>query len=105
MQPATLKPRAPDLLRDQVNLTYQMFNLRLLLERAISDRVLETDKQARVQTVIGFPVSIDPPWFSIGCAATVEVELSLLLDDKPLHLLLYFVRRRPTIRGAWTGAG
>jgi hypothetical protein len=78
-EPSSLKwsERASDLLTDQVNLSYQSFNLRLLLERAISDRVFEDTGEARVQAVIGFPISIDPPWFSIGCAGTVEVELTL----------------------------
>jgi hypothetical protein len=74
--------RAADLLSDQINLQYQMFNLRLLLERAISDRASEITGQARVQAVIGFPVSIDPPWFTIGCAGTVEVELTLAGPNK-----------------------
>ena len=87
VQPSPLKwsERATDLLRDQVNLSYQIFNLRLLLERAISDRVSEESSQALVQTVIAFPVSIDPPWFAIGCAGTVEVELTLKKDPQNLR--------------------
>jgi hypothetical protein len=81
-KPFKWSERAADLLSDQVNLSYQIFSLRLTLERAISDRVLEDTEKARVQAVIGFPVSIDPPWFAIGCAGTVEVELTLRTDQE-----------------------
>lgn len=48
-----------DLLSDQVNLTYQIFNLRMLLERSLSDRLLDDD-QPRRQAVLGFNVTLDP---------------------------------------------
>jgi hypothetical protein len=67
--------RSVDLLGDQINLSYEIFNLRLLLERALSDR-LSTNGNTRVQAVIGIPISIDPPPYAAGCAATVEVRLT-----------------------------
>lgn len=67
--------RAADLLGDQVNLSYQIFNLRLLLERAISDRLLD-DGHTRIQAVVGVPVSIEPPPFAVDSAATVEVRFT-----------------------------
>jgi len=52
--PAPLKwsERATDLLADQVNLNYDIFNLQLLLERAISDRMmpLASTKACETQT-------------------------------------------------------
>jgi hypothetical protein len=67
-----------DLLSDQVNLTYQIFNLRMLLERSLSDRVLSDDqKQPRRQAVLGFNVTIDPPRKAKDAVAVVEVTLEL----------------------------
>lgn len=67
-----------DLLSDQVNLTYQIFNLRMLLERSLSDRVLSGDEnQPRRQAVLGFNVTIDPPRKAEDAVAVVEVTLKL----------------------------
>ena len=68
-----------DLLSDQVNLTYQIFNLRMLLERSLSDRVLSggDDTQPRRQAVLGFNVTIDPPRRAEDAVAVVEIKLQL----------------------------
>ena len=63
-----------DLLTDQVNLTYQILNIRMLLERSLSDR-LHKEGGTRLQTVLGFNVSIDPPRGSENSAAVVEVNV------------------------------
>ena len=71
-----------DLLSDQVNLTYQIFNLRMLLERSLSDRVLSGDqKEARRQAVLGFNVTIDPPRKAEDAVAVVEITLELPSDS------------------------
>jgi hypothetical protein len=67
---------ASDLLSDQVNLTYQIFNLRMLLERSLSDRLL-SDSRPRRQAVLGFNVTIDPPRTANDAVAVVEVTLDL----------------------------
>jgi hypothetical protein len=64
---------ASDVLSDQVSLTYQIFNLRMLLERSLSDRLLATDP--RLQAVLGFNVAIDPPRTAADAVAVVEVTL------------------------------
>ena len=53
---------ASDLLSDQVNLTYQIFNLRMILERSLSDRVLWNGGTAkpRLIAVIGFDCRSEP---------------------------------------------
>ena len=67
-----------DLLSDQVNLTYQIFNLRMLLERSLSDRVLsDGQNQPRRQAVLGFNVTLDPPRKAKDAVAVVEVTLEL----------------------------
>jgi len=74
----TSNERAADLLRDQMNLAFQAFNLRLTLERSLSDRILDLNhKTTKRQAVIGIPVSIDPPTFAVGCSARVEVRFTV----------------------------
>lgn len=65
-----------DLLSDQVNLTYQIFNLRMLLERSLSDRLLD-NSQPRRQAVLGFNVTIDPPRTAEDSVAVTEITLDL----------------------------
>jgi hypothetical protein len=63
-----------DLLSDQVNLTYQIFNLRMILERSLSDRLL--GDMPRRQAVLGFNVTIDPPRTADDAVAVVEITLN-----------------------------
>ena len=78
-----------DLLSDQVNLTYQIFNLQMLLERALSDRLQSGDttecrdpamktgcNATRLQAILGFNVSIDPPRTANDAVAVVEIKLT-----------------------------
>ena len=62
-----------DLLSDQVNLTYQAINLRMLLERSVTDRLL--NGTTRLQAVIGFDVTLDPPRETKDSAAVIEVTI------------------------------
>jgi hypothetical protein len=76
-----------DLLSDQVNLSYQIFNLRMILERSLSDRLLASgnpasDNTTRLQAVLGFNVTIDPPRTAEEAVAVVEVTLEPA--DSPL---------------------
>jgi len=75
-----------DLLAEQMSLNYQIINLRMLLERSISDR-LYIEKEAdgstffpdtRAQAIVGFQISIDPrPEYR---NAVAEVDISLTSD-------------------------
>jgi hypothetical protein len=65
---------AQDLLSEQVNLTYEIYNLRLLLERAQTDRLY--GNQPRLQAVLGFEISLDPPKRFQNSAAVVEVTVT-----------------------------
>ena len=67
-------PAAADLLSDQVDLTYQIFNLRLLLERSLSDRL--HNHATRLQAVLGLNVTLDPSKEARDSAATVEVTVT-----------------------------
>ena len=75
---------AGDLLNDQINLTYQIFNLRMILERSLSDRLIEKDP--RLQAVLGFNVTIDPPRTAVDSVAVVEIALKST-SDKPVSLV------------------
>ena len=60
-----------DLLSNQLNLASQIFNLQTLYERSLSDRLI--DGRSRLQTVLGFQVSITPPTGYADCAAIAEI--------------------------------
>lgn len=62
---------ASDVLSNQLNLASQIFNLQMLYERSLSDRLF--DGHSRLQTVLGFQVSITPPAGYEDCAAVVEI--------------------------------
>ena len=85
----TFGASASDLLNDQVNLTYQIFNLRMILERSLSDRLLPAangDNKARLQAVLGFNVTIDPPRTANDAVAVVEITLTAA-DKNDLSLV------------------
>ncbi len=62
---------AGDLLSNQLNLATQIFNLQTLYERSLSDRLI--DGHPRLQTVLGFQISITPPSGCADCAAIAEI--------------------------------
>jgi hypothetical protein len=74
----TFGSSASDLLNDQVNLSYQIINLQMLLDRALSDRIFpqSADGNTRLQTVLGFNVTLDPPRTANDAVAVVEVTLT-----------------------------
>lgn len=71
---------ASDALGDQLNLSYQIFNQRIVNERALSDRLYKGDP--RHQVVLGFPISIDPPAGAEDCAAVAEIGLDFTWGKK-----------------------
>lgn len=78
---------AVDLLSDQVDLTYQIFNLRMILERSLTDRYYK-DGLPRRQAVVSFNITLDPPAKSRDAAAYVEITLSPEnADQGPLSLV------------------
>jgi len=82
-------PNASDLLNDQINLSYQIFNLQMILERSLSDRLepgASGDNKTRLQGVLGFNVTIDPPRTADDAVAVVEITLTSK-DGKPLSLV------------------
>ena len=76
--------KAEDLLSDQVSLSYQIFNVRMLLERALSDRLYNNGP--RLQVVLGFQIGLDPETDAKGKAAFVELTVKTA-SGKPLSLV------------------
>ena len=72
---------AGDVLNDRLNLASQIFNLQLLYERSLSDRMIGDD--SRLQSVLGFQVSITPPSGYEDCAAVVEVAVRVAPGPPP----------------------
>jgi len=62
---------AGDLLADEVSLTYQYNNIRMLLDRSLTDRLY--GGASRLQAVLGFDVDLEPPSNATDALAVVEV--------------------------------
>ena len=75
---------ASDILSDQLNLASQILNLETLYERSLTDRLI--GKESRLQTVLGFQVSINPPQGCENSVAIVEVAVRMLGGD-PISLV------------------
>lgn len=84
----TFGPNSADLLFDQVSLSYQIFNVRMLLERSLTDRLW--DEEPRLQAVLGFQVSLDPPKRFRDHAAFVEVTVTSASGKTDLVALMPF---------------
>ncbi len=69
---------AGDMLNDQLNLASQIVNLEMLYERSLTDRLI--DGGVRLQTVLGFQVSITPPAGCENCVAVVEIGVRVKQD-------------------------
>jgi len=73
--PTTFGPNALNLLNEQMQLTYEITNLQLLLEGSLSDRYVLNQRLQKVKTTIGFPITIDAPMQYKQDVAVVEVEM------------------------------
>jgi len=73
----TFGSNGSDLLSDEVNLTYQLYNVRMLLDRSLTDRL--HGGEARLQAVVGFDVDLEPNKYAKDAAAIVEVTAQMVL--------------------------
>jgi hypothetical protein len=75
--PTTAGVSASDILNEQMQLTYEIANLRLLLEGSLSDRLLKSSKMRLVKprVTIGIPVTLRPDSRHKNAVAIVEVEV------------------------------
>jgi hypothetical protein len=73
--PSSQAPSASDILGEQVQLTAEIANLRLLLEGSLSDQIMvgQTETFAKPRVTLGFPVVISPARRYRNAVAVVEV--------------------------------
>lgn len=76
----TFGSNGSDLLSDEVNLTYQLYNVRMLLDRSLTDRL--HGNTARLQAVVGFDVDLEPDKYAKDAAAIVEITVRMF-DSSP----------------------
>jgi hypothetical protein len=72
----TFGSNGSDLLSDEVNLTYQLYNVRMLLDRSLTDRLHA--KEARLQAVVGFDIDLEPDKNATNAAAIVQVSAKMV---------------------------
>lgn len=73
--PSTISPSSLDVLNEQMQLSYEMTNLQLLLEGALSDRFVTNQRFIKPRVTIGFPISLRAPEEFKDAAAVVEVDV------------------------------
>lgn len=71
----TFGPNSSDLLSDEVNLTYQVYNVSMLLDRSLTDRLYSGN--SRLQAVVGFDIDLEPPKAAHDAVAVVEVSAKM----------------------------
>lgn len=71
--PATVAPSSLDLLNEQMQLNYEMAGLQLLLEGALSDRFVASQRFVKPKVTLGFPITLRPPSAARDAVAVVEV--------------------------------
>jgi hypothetical protein len=75
--PTSFSVSSSDVLNEQMQLTFEIANLRLLLEGALSDRVTSDERERRLKprVTIGIPVTIDADARFKNAVAVVELEV------------------------------
>lgn len=81
--PSTFSVSASDLLNEQMQLTYEIANLRLLLEGSLNDWTIGTTKVVKPRVTLGFPITISPGKPSKDATAVVEIEIEKDPETKP----------------------
>ena len=73
--PTSFSVSASDILNEQMQLTYEIANLRLLLEGSLNDRIIGGTKIVKPRVTLGFPVTLTPDKRHKNAVAIVEVEI------------------------------
>ena len=98
--PSNFSVSASDLLNEQMQLTFEIANLRLLLDGALSDRLFtDKDKLHRLKPrhTIGIPIVIDPKSVYKNAVAVVEMEIvrkSTLAQEAEISLTALLPREK-----------
>ena len=93
---------ASDLLNEQLQLTYEIANLRLMLEGSLNDRAFRKDGFTipKPRSTVGIPITISAPMKYKNAVAVVEVEVETVggtdsfESDKPPALLSVLPREK-----------
>lgn len=86
--PSAFGISALDALNEQMQLTYEIANLQLLLEGSLNDRFVKGQRFIKPRATLGFPITITPPARYKNAVAIVEVEVenpdvNFNPDDRP----------------------
>ncbi len=73
--PTSFSVSASDILNEQMQLTYEIANLRLLLEGSLNDRIVGGTKIVKPRVTVGFPITLIPDKRHKNSVAIVEVEV------------------------------
>jgi hypothetical protein len=73
--PSSFSVSASNLLNEQMQLTYEIANLRLLLEGSLTDRFDKSKKNVKPRVTIGFPIALEPDKRYKDAIAIVEIEI------------------------------
>ena len=79
----TFGSNGSDLLSDEVNLTYQLYNVRMLLDRSLTDRLhyVSTGAEPRLQAVVGFDIDLEPDKSAKDAVAIVDVTAEMPMPN------------------------
>ncbi len=84
--PSSVSPSSLDILNEQMQLSYEMANLQLLLEGALSDRFVASQRFVKPRVTLGFPISLRTPSAFRDAVAVVDVEVKSIpntLSNEP----------------------
>ncbi len=97
-----------DLLTRQIDLQYQITNVRMLLQRSVSDRFYDggtkgagkIEPGARLMVVVGFQISLAPSVDHRGMAAQVEIQIEPCEDSRRRPSLVALMPQQKTYNAA-----
>jgi hypothetical protein len=101
--PSSFAVSASDILNEQMQLTYEIANLRLLLEGSLNDRLVIANglRLVKPRVTVGFPITLTPDKRHKNAVAIVEVEVEKagkqgedLDPNKPPALLALLPREK-----------
>lgn len=79
--PTSFSVSASSILNEQMQLTYEIANLRLLLEGSLNDRIVRGTKIVKPRVTVGFPITLTPDKRHKNAVAIVEVEIEKKGED------------------------
>jgi hypothetical protein len=102
--PSTFSNSALSTLNEQLQLTFEIANLRLLLEGSLSDHFRGGSQAAKRRVTIGFPISIEVPAVIAGRDAVAEVQVTVTTDKDALTYSNSYVQALRTFHGQAFGS-